>query len=157
MPFGLKNAPTIFSKVVIVAFKEFIHQFLELYLYNWIVYSFLKYHVEVLRPMLEIYRQFQISLNLNKCIFRTPFGILLGHIVWKQGLLVDPVKIAVIVNLPPPKTVQQLRETLGNTWYYMKFIKGYVQIIVMMEKLLMKDTIFSVERRLSEGFGHIET
>ena len=27
---GLKNAPTIFSRVVIVAFKEFIHQFLEL-------------------------------------------------------------------------------------------------------------------------------
>jgi hypothetical protein len=32
MPFGLKNAPTIFSRVVIVAFKEFIHQLLEVYL-----------------------------------------------------------------------------------------------------------------------------
>jgi hypothetical protein len=30
--FGLKNAPTIFSRVVIAAFKEFIHQFLEVYL-----------------------------------------------------------------------------------------------------------------------------
>jgi putative transposase len=29
MPFGLKNAPTIFSRVVIAMFKEFIHQFLE--------------------------------------------------------------------------------------------------------------------------------
>jgi hypothetical protein len=27
MPFRLKNAPTIFSRVVIVDFKEFIHQF----------------------------------------------------------------------------------------------------------------------------------
>jgi hypothetical protein len=32
MPFGLKNAPNIFSRVVIVSFKEFIHQFLEVYL-----------------------------------------------------------------------------------------------------------------------------
>jgi hypothetical protein len=32
MPFGLKNAPTIFSRVFIVDFKEFIHQFLEAYL-----------------------------------------------------------------------------------------------------------------------------
>jgi hypothetical protein len=32
MPLGLKNAPTFFSRVVIVAFKEFIHQFLEVYL-----------------------------------------------------------------------------------------------------------------------------
>jgi hypothetical protein len=28
IPFGMKNAPTIFSRVVITAFKEFIHQFL---------------------------------------------------------------------------------------------------------------------------------
>ena len=31
MPFGLKNAPAIFSRVVISAFKEYIHKFLEVY------------------------------------------------------------------------------------------------------------------------------
>jgi hypothetical protein len=105
MPFGLNNAPTIFSRVVIDAFKEFIHQFLEVYLDDLTVYSLLKDHVEVLRLMLERCRKCQISLNFKKCIFGTPFGILLGHIVCKQGLLVDPAKIAVIVNLPPPKSV----------------------------------------------------
>jgi hypothetical protein len=30
--FGLKNEPTIFSRVFITAFKEFIHRFLEVYL-----------------------------------------------------------------------------------------------------------------------------
>jgi hypothetical protein len=79
------------------------------------VYSLLKDHVEVLQLMLEICRQCQISLNIKKCIFKTSFGILLGHIVCKQGLLVDPAKIAVIVNLPPPKIVCQLRATLGHT------------------------------------------
>ena len=34
MPFGLKNAPSIFSRVVIDAFKYFIHKFLEVYLYD---------------------------------------------------------------------------------------------------------------------------
>jgi hypothetical protein len=65
--------------------------------------------------MLEICRKFQISLNIKICIFETPFWILLGHIVCKIGLLVDPAKIVVIFNLPPPKTVHQLRATLGNT------------------------------------------
>jgi hypothetical protein len=32
MPFGLKNEPAIFSRVVIASFKEFIHRFLEVYL-----------------------------------------------------------------------------------------------------------------------------
>ena len=31
MPFGLKNVPAIFSRVVIAEFKEFIHKFLEVY------------------------------------------------------------------------------------------------------------------------------
>jgi hypothetical protein len=53
MSFGLKNTPTIFSRVAIATFKEFIHQFLEVYLDDWIVYSLLKDHVEVLRLMLE--------------------------------------------------------------------------------------------------------
>ena len=31
MPFGLKNAPAIFSKVVVPVFKEYIHKFLKVY------------------------------------------------------------------------------------------------------------------------------
>jgi hypothetical protein len=82
------------------------------------------------------------SLNIKKCIFRTPFGILLGLIVCKQGFLIDSSKIVVIVNLPPQKIVCQLRETLGHIGYYTKFIKGYAQIIAPMEILLRKDTKF---------------
>jgi hypothetical protein len=142
-PLDLNKAPSIFSMVVIVVFKEFINQFLEVYLDDWTVYSILKYHVEVLsRLMLERCKQCQISLNIKKCIFGTPFGILLGHIVCKQGLLVDPTKIVVIVNLPPPKSVRQLRATLRHTGYYRKFINGYAKITAPMEKLLKKDTIF---------------
>jgi hypothetical protein len=156
MSFGLKNAPAIFSRVVIATFKEFIHQFLEVYLDDWTVYSLLKNHVEVLRLMLERCRQCQISLNIKKCIFGTPFGILLGHIVCKQGLLVDPTKIAVIVNLPAPKTVCQLRATLGHTGYYRKFIKGYAQITTPMEKLLRKDTKYQWNDECQHGLDTLK-
>lgn len=37
MPFGLKNAPTVFSRVVVVEFKDFTHKFLELYLDDWMM------------------------------------------------------------------------------------------------------------------------
>ena len=138
MPFGLKNAPAMFSRVVISAFKEFIHKFLEVYFDDWTIFGLLKDHIASLRLMLDKCRQHQISLNLKKCIFCAPFGILLDQIVCKQGLMVDPAKIAIIVNLPPPKFVKQLRTTLGHTGYYRKFIKGYAQIIAPMEKKLKK-------------------
>jgi hypothetical protein len=156
MPFGLKNALTIFSRVVIGTFKDFIHQFLEENLDDLTFYSLLKDHVEVLRMMLESCRQCQISLNIKKCIFGIPFGILLGHIVCKQGILVDPAKIADIVNLPPPKSVRQLRETLGHTSYYRKFIKGYAQITALMEKLLNKDSKFQWNEDCQRGLDTLK-
>ena len=58
----------------------------------------------------------------------------------KQGLLVDPTKITIIINLPPPKLVCKLKSTLGHTRYYRKFIRGYAQFTAPMEKLLKKDT-----------------
>jgi hypothetical protein len=93
----LKNALGIFSRVVVVAFKDFIHKFLELYLYDWTIFSLLKDHVEVLRLILDRCRRCQISLNIKKCIFNASIGIFVGNVVCKQGLLVDPANIVVIV------------------------------------------------------------
>jgi hypothetical protein len=78
MPFGMKNAPAVFSRVVVA---EFIHKFLKVYLEDWTVFSLLKDNIEVLRLMLDRCRQCQISLNLKKCILCMPFGIVLGHII----------------------------------------------------------------------------
>ena len=142
MPFGLKNASSIFSRVVVVVFKEYIHKFLEVYFDDWTLFGLLKKHAEALRLMLAKCRQHHISLNLKKCIFCVPFGILLGHIVCIQGLMVDPVKIAIIVNLPPPNSVRKQCSTLGHIGYYIKFIKGYVQITTPMEKMLKHDAKF---------------
>lgn len=128
MPFGLKNAPNIFSRVVVIAFKGYIHQFLEVYFDDWMVFGLLRDHAGNLRMMLDGCHQYQISLNIKKCIFCVPFGMLLGHIVCKQGLMVDPTKIDIITNLEPQNSLKQLRTTLGHTGYYRKFIKGYAQI-----------------------------
>jgi hypothetical protein len=106
MPFGMKNAPAIFSRVVVTTFKEFIHKFLKVYLDDWTVFSLLKYHIEVLMLMLDRCRQCHISLNSKKFIFCVPFGILLDHVVCKHGLLVDPSKVVVILDLHPPTSVR---------------------------------------------------
>ena len=92
--------------------------------------------------MLERCQQYHIALNYKKCIFYSPFGILLGHIVCKQGLLVDPAKIALILSLPLLTNMNMLRMTLGHTGYYHRFIRGYASIIAPVEKLLKKDVVF---------------
>ena len=57
MPFRLKNAPVIFSPIVVVVFKEFMHKFLEVYFDDWIVFGLVKKHVSNLRMMLETCRK----------------------------------------------------------------------------------------------------
>ena len=81
-------------------------------------------------------------LNSNKCIFCAPFGMLVGHIISKKGLLVDLAKIELILSLSPPTNVNMLRETLGHTGYYHKFIRGYAAITSPMKKLLKKYVAF---------------
>lgn len=53
MLFGLRNAPAIFSSIVVAIFKEFIYKFVEVYFDDWIVFGLLKKHVETLRLMLD--------------------------------------------------------------------------------------------------------
>jgi hypothetical protein len=82
--------------------------------------------------------------------------VLLGHIVFKQGLLVDPSKIAIIVDIPPSTSVKHLCTTLGHTRCYKKFIKGYAQITTPMEKLLKKDCQFRWTEECQQSFDMLK-
>jgi hypothetical protein len=53
IPFRLNNSPSIFSRVVVEAFKEFLYKFLEAYFDDWTVFSFLTNHIECLGIMLD--------------------------------------------------------------------------------------------------------
>ena len=78
---------------------------------------------------------------MKKCVFCAPFGILLGHIVCKEGMF-DPANIVVIFDLLTPMTIKCLRETLGHIGYYWNFIRGYAAITAPMEMMLKKDVKF---------------
>jgi hypothetical protein len=106
--------------------------------------------------MLDRCRQCHISLNLKKCIFCALFRMLLGHVVCKKGLLMDPAKIEVIMDLQPPTLITELRETLGHMGYYRKFIKGYFHIKTPIEKLLKKEEKLQWNKDYQKGLDTLE-
>jgi hypothetical protein len=55
---------------------------------------------------------------------------------------VDPTKVVVIVNIPPPMSVKQFLSTLGHIGYYHRFIKRYAKITAPMENILKKSEVF---------------
>ena len=106
--------------------------------------------------MLERCRRYQILLNLRKCIFCAQFGVLLGHVVCHDGILVDPAKVGISLDLPSPTSVTQLRSTLGHTRYYQKLIRGYAEITGPMEKLLKKDAKFEWNENCKESLDKLK-
>jgi hypothetical protein len=68
--------------------------------------------------MLERCTQIQLSLNIRKCIFSTPIGILLGHMVCTDGVKVDMEKIKIILDLKTLVNHKHIKIFLEHTGYY---------------------------------------
>ena len=47
--------------------------------------------------------QTNLLLNNEKCRLMMDEGVVLGHCVFDKGIMLDPTKIQVIINLPPPQ------------------------------------------------------
>jgi hypothetical protein len=102
--------------------------------------------------MFDRCKELQISLNVRKCILCVPHGNLLGHIICREGVLVDPSKVVVIVNIPPPTSAKQLRSMLGHTGYYCRFIKRYENITARLENLLKMAKTFQWTPECDKAF-----
>ena len=69
-------------------------------------------------------------------------GIVLGHIISKQGIEVDKAKVELIVKLPSPTNVKGVRQFLGHARFYKRFIKDFSKLARPLCELLVKDAKF---------------
>ena len=81
-------------------------------------------------------------LNWEKFHFMVNQGIVLGHIISRQGIEVDKVKNKMISKLPSPTNVRTMRQFLGHAGFYRKFIIDFSKISKPLYKILEKDAKF---------------
>jgi hypothetical protein len=142
MPFGLKNVGATFQWAMSFSFHDLKH-IVEAYLDDLASRSRKRTdHPTHLRLIFERCRYFQIRLNPNKCSFCVTSGHLLGFIVSTTGIMVDPLKVEAIVQLPPPHTILQLQSLQGKVNFLRCFIANYVEITKGFMRLLKKDVPF---------------
>jgi hypothetical protein len=67
---------------------------------------------------------------------------LLGFIVSTTGIMVDPLKVEAIIQLPPPHTILQLQSLQGKANFLRHFIANYAEITKGFMHLLKKDVPF---------------
>ena len=95
-------------------------------------------HVENLQKLFKRLRKFQLKLNPAKCTFGATSEKLLGFIVSRKGIDVDPDKIKAIQNLPPPCTQKEVRGFFGRLNYISRFISQMTAKCDPIFKLLKK-------------------
>ena len=71
-------------------------------------------HLTHLRAIFMKCRHYRIRLNPHKCVFYIETGRLLGFLVSKFGVRVDPSKVEAIIKLPPPSRLRQLQSLQGK-------------------------------------------
>ena len=83
-------------------------------------------------------------------------GIVLGHVISDQGIEVDKAKIDLISNLPPPRTVKEIRSFLGHAGFYRRFIKDFSKIAKPLCNLLAKDASFVFDEECLQAFEKLK-
>ena len=83
-------------------------------------------------------------------------GHLLGFIVSKEGIRVDPLKVEAILQLSPPKNIRHLQCLQGMAKFLWRFMVNFANLTKGFMRLLKKDTTFCWDERAQESFDALK-
>ncbi|RVW19162.1 Retrovirus-related Pol polyprotein from transposon 297 [Vitis vinifera] len=157
MPFGLCNAPATFQRCMLSIFSDMVEHIMEVFMDDITVYGgSYKECLLHLEAVLQRCIEKDLVLNREKCHFVVQQGIVLGHIISKNGIEVDKAKVELIVKLPPPTNVKGIRQFLGHVGFYRRFIKDFSKISKPLCELLVKDAKFVWDEKCQKSFEELK-
>ena len=153
MPFGLTNAPAAFMDLMNRVFEDYLDKFVIVFIDDILIYSrSQKEHAEHLALVLRRLQDKQLYAKFKKCEFWLDKVVFLGHIVSKEGIMVDPAKIEAVVQWTQPKNVTEIRSFLGLASYYRRFVEGFSKIATPLTALTRKGQKFTWTEACENSF-----
>ncbi|CAN4091633.1 unnamed protein product [Withania somnifera] len=129
MSFGLTNAPAAFMDLMHRVLKTYLDFFVIVFIDDILVYSRSNLdHEQHLGLVLQTTIEHRLYAKFSKCEFWLESIAFLGHIVSKDGVLVDPAKIRVVRDWPRPTTITEVCSFVGPASYYRRFVEGFLLI-----------------------------
>ncbi|KAL0153973.1 hypothetical protein M9458_050730, partial [Cirrhinus mrigala] len=137
MPYGLVNAPSIFQNFMHEIFRDYLHQFLLVYIDDILIFSSnIQEHRQHVKKVLQQLREHHLYLKAEKCSFHQPSVQFLGYHIDHTGIRMDNSKVEAITTWPTPTTVKDLQRFLGFANFYRRFINNYSLITCPLTSLL---------------------
>ena len=157
VPFGLCNAPATFSRLMDRVLAGLHWETCLFYLDDIIIFSSTwEEHLARLRQVFERLRHTNLKLGADKCTFAAKEVSYLGHRVTEEGLLPDSSLLAIIREIPPPKTTTEVRSFLGLAGYYRRYVKGFAAIADPLHALTRKDAVFHWSAECQAAFDQLK-
>ena len=142
MPFGLKNAGATFQRAMTLIFHD-LKSIIEVFLDDLAAHSRMRMrHPYHLRLVFERCQNYLVRLNPHKCIFCVKLGRLLGFIIYKEHIRVNPLKVEEIHHLSPLKNIRHLQCLQGMENFLQRFVVNFANLTRGFMRLLKKDTPF---------------
>jgi len=157
MPFGLKNTPATFQRLMnaVLVGMQGIRCFV--YLDDIVIYgSSLQEHNKRLTKVLQQLRKHNLKLQIEKCEFLRKEVTYLGHIISKDGISPDPAKLSAVKDFPTPKKVKDVQSFIELPGYYRKFIKNFSKIAKPLTMLKKKDNKFTWNTEQQNAFASLK-
>ena len=114
-------------------------------------------HLKRLRFIFDRLTFGNLKLSTKKTTFMAKEVRFLGHRLSKDGLSVDPKKVAAISNLPPPTSVKTVQKFLGSVNYFRSFIPKFAEMATPLYNLTQKGVKFEWSRDCQSAFQKIKT
>ena len=109
-----------------------------------------------MQKLFEILKKYKLRLNPNKCIFGVRSGRLLGFVVNRKGIKVDPEKVKAIQEMPAPCTEKGDRGFLGCLNYIARFISHLIATCDPIFKIIKKDQVVRWNDDCQTAFDRIK-
>ena len=138
MPFGLKNAPAMFQRLMEVVLGD-CYEFSAPYIDDVVVFSEdAEEHVQHLKRVLEALRKYGLTIKEEKCEWGRVRLEYLGHVIGGGELAVPAHRAAAMADYKQPQTKKQLRSFLGAASYYRQFVQGYAKLSAVLTPMTTK-------------------
>ena len=161
MPFGLTNAPAVFQRLMQTVLMGLNpvegKQFVSVYIDDVLVFSqSLDEHLEHLRLVIQKIQDAGLKLKPAKCQFVREEVEYLGHVLTPSGLKTNSKLVESVVNYPRPQNSKEVKQFLGLSSYYRRFIRKFAAIAQPLTALTRNGVVFEWTEDCQAAFDSLK-
>ena len=157
MPFGLTNAPAVFQAMINDVLRDFLDQFVYVYLDDLLIYSpDLATHQDHVSQVLKRLLDNQLYVKAEKSVFHADTVSFLGFIVAPGRVQMDPAKVSAVAEWPTCDSRKKVQQFLGFANFYWRFVRGFRAIVAPLHALTSTQVSFRWSPEAEKAFWELK-